>query len=184
MKAAQIGAGIVSTAIGIAVEVSHVQGVLAGSLAWGAVGFGVILIVIGLARSAGAGPEARDDDPEPPTLNAELADCAARILAFMRERDLVAPLPPRPESRLRHPIRATRASQEVREHNADTLSLYRQQFSPEVRALVRDLVSDARIGEHEARALRNPRDSGGIERVGVRFSELADRASRRPRSAA
>lgn len=168
------GWGLISVALGIAVEVSGVTGVVVAVLAWTAVGAGVILLFLPLLRQQRK-PSTRPkaNKPRKRPLDRELQLLGRQILAFLYLRDVEGPGWDSSESTLRHPVRASRMWRAVRAYERDTISIHRQKFSPDVRRLVRQ-IGPKHLGRNEARGLLYPRDVYEAEIAAQRLIEIGE----------
>lgn len=170
----QAGWGLFSLALGIAVQVSGFEGLLVAGVAWTAVLVGVVLLVLSLLRHRGRrrSSAAKTRRREPP-LERSLERLGREILAFIYARDVDAPGWESSESTLRHPVRAARVMRELRAYEADTMIIYRQTFTTDVRRLVHAMVG-VHVGRNEARDLMAARTIAEAEATGQRLIEIGE----------
>jgi hypothetical protein len=168
-------------ALGIAVELSGIEGALAAVLAWVAVAAGIAFVLLSLvAGHPRATRRSCVKRIRPVPLDRRLVQVGNKIIRYKHERDADAPGSDG-SSLLLKPFRVTREIRESREYEQDTLSIYRERFAPRVRGLVSDLLG-SEVGQHEARLLLTPTESDDIEWIGrrlVKAGEDIQRGSRR-----
>jgi hypothetical protein len=176
----QAGWGLFSLALGIAFQVSGVQGLIVAGVAWTAVMVGVVLLALSWLRHRRRrrSSSAKRRRREPP-LERSLELLGREILAFIYARDVDAPGWESSESTLRHPVRAARVVRELRAYEADTMIIYRRRFTAEIRRLVRAMIG-VQVGRNEARDLVAARTVCEAEATGQRLIEIGEGiASRR-----
>jgi hypothetical protein len=180
----RLGWGVFSLALGIAVQVSGIEGLLAAELAWTAVVVGVVLVVLswlrpgGRRRSASRRPGNRES-----RLDRSLRRLGREILVFLHAREVEAPGWDSSASTLRHPLRASRVSRALRAYEDDTMAMYREKFAPRVRDVVGRMVGD-HLGRNEARTLVAARTVLEAEATGRRLIEIGEGITSRKRRAA
>jgi len=177
----QAGWGLFSLALGIAFQVSGVEGLVVAAVAWSAVLVGVVLLALSLLRHRRRRPSspAKTRRREPP-LERSLERLGREILAFIYARDVDAPGWESSESTLRHPVRAARIMRELRAYEADTMILYRQTFTTDVRRLAHAMVG-VHVGRNEARDLVAARTVSDAEEAGQRLIEIGEGIAARRR---
>ena len=189
----QIGPGLLATGLGIAVEVSDLQGTLVEVAAWSAVGLGLLLILIGGLRLRALGrcskKPRRSKRGARRSLSTELRRVGNDILDFVSAREAGAPTVPPATTMLRHPLKASRERQAqlaaVHDYDDDTLSLYDQRFARRVLRMVHVLIDERLIGRNEENQLVTPGSVADVEAVGRRLLALSRPSARsRRRSAA
>jgi hypothetical protein len=176
------GWGLFSLALGIAVQVSGFEGLVVAGVAWTAVVVGVVLLALSWLRHCGRrrSPTAKTRRRAPP-LERSLERLGREILAFIYARDVDAPGWESSESTLRHPVRAARVMRELKAYEADTMVIYHQTFTSDVRRLVHTMVG-VHVGRNEARDLVTARTIAEAEATGQRLIEIGEGiASRRQR---
>jgi hypothetical protein len=168
------GWGLFSLALGIAVEVSGVRGLLAAELAWAAVFAGLFLLWLAWWRGRpGRTTRGAARGKRSPPLDRVVTLLGRKILAFLYARDVGAPGWDSSESTLRHPVRASKVRRALRAYEQDTMSMYRQRFAPDVRRALRQLIG-AHVGRNEAHDLLYPRNVHETEAVGHRLVEIGE----------
>jgi hypothetical protein len=186
----QIGVGVISAALGIAVAASGIGRTVVAVITWVVVAVGVGLVIAGSLRLRARRRRraAVSAAPSEPRLADRLINLGTRITAFKQDRDAQAPPPASAESHLLHPFRAARVRHaeavSLAAYNDDTLSLYDQRFKREAWILVRELLIAGGVGENEAEALVNAEHVEDIEWIGLRLTELGARQPRRYRPVA
>jgi hypothetical protein len=176
----QAGWGLFSLALGIAFQVSGVEGLVVAVVAWTAVLVGVALLALSWLRHRGRrhSLSAKTRRREPP-LERSLERLGREIIAFIYTRDVDAPGWESSESTLRHPVRAARVMRELRAYEADTMVIYRQTFTTDLRRLVHAMVG-VHVGRNEARDLLTARTVLEAEATAQRLIQIGQGiASRR-----
>jgi hypothetical protein len=184
----QIGIGVISAALGLAVAASGIGRTVVAVVTWTVVAAGMGMIVVGgLRLRARRRPRAAPPLTEP-RLSDRLISLGTRITAFKQDRDAQAPQSSNSESQFLHPIRASRARQTeamtLAAYDDDTLSLYHHRFSREAWIIVRDLLLAGAVGDNEAQSLVSPEHVEDIEWIGMRLTELGARQPARYRPVA
>jgi LPXTG-motif cell wall-anchored protein len=183
----QLGLGLISAVLGIAVQASGFRGTGVEAAAWSLVLIGFILVSLGWVklRSRRRPRTARTLATRERTgdLSRQLKGVGGRIVRFKHDRDLRAPrAQPVTISQILRPLRAYRKQQvqtaDIRGHALDTLSLYKRSYAYDVQALVDEMLAEGSIGQNEAYRLLTPRDITNIESIGMRLIELGDTLSR------
>lgn len=169
-----------TTLFGVALQAS-LHGWLIVAMSWSIVGFGSLLVLVGLVRRRrplGIGARtSRRKKRSRRALAKESRRVGHGILEFKRRRDDEAPhsissetgwqaLLPRSGRR--------RASRALRDHWDETVSLYKRDHGANARAVIRELRHWGELVEEEAAQLRAPHDPKEIEAVGLRLIELGD----------
>ena len=173
-----LGSGLASTAIGIALAASKVEGVVLEVISWGAVGTGLVLAAIGLIGVHAHRRRSRAEDPMPATsLDDRAAACGRRIVEFSDDRAAAMPRAgPSAVDSIRHPMRSWAERNDLTAardaYDRDTVVIYDRRFGSEVRNLIEDLLDANRIAENEAQLLLYPQDAEGIKLIGRRLIEL------------
>lgn len=175
----RLGWGLFSLALGIAVTVSGVHGLLPAEIAWAAVALGVgLLIAAGIHGHRVAIRPRRRKKPRPQPLDIALRRLGREILEFLHARDLDSPGWTSSETSFRQPVRAARLWRMIRAYEQDTMAVYSEQFSERVRRLVYEVV-DREIGRKEAYRLIFPRDVAAAESAARRLIEIGERVRSR-----
>lgn len=142
MIRAAIAIVVIEVACGVVVQATGVAGPIAIGVASGVVLATALCLLVWLRR---------------PSL-------AARVTAFLDERDAAAPATSDPDART--------------EYERDTLYCYRRLFDQAMRRYTRRLLKRNVIGPGEAHRLNSPRDRGDIATIAERlawYEELAER---------
>jgi hypothetical protein len=187
------GAGLVSTALGIAVDASGLKGDMLEAVAWSAVGVGIFLLTLGTAGIAAHAYRRRRSKRASRNTTVSLGERVAAVgqetLSFLDMR--IAEMPragPTDACPVRHPMRASRERHDRAlaraAHARDTVEIYHHQFGPEVRELVRLLLNSHCVAENEARILLGPESLREIDTVARRLIEIAKFVGRNSRRAA
>ncbi len=176
----QAGWGLFSLALGIAFQVSGIEGPVVAAVAWTAVFVGVALLALSwLGRRGRRSPSSAKTKRREPPLERALEHLGREILAFLYARDVDAPGWESSESTLRHPVRAARVMRELRAYEADTMVIYHQTFTADLRRLVHATVG-VQVGRNEARALVAARNVPEAEVTGQRLIQIGEKiASKR-----
>jgi hypothetical protein len=170
-----LGAGVLSTALGIAAQASGLDSAVFQLVAWAFVGLGVVMIAIslGLSRARARAASGR-------RLAELLVRTGNEVLDFLQDREASVPTASAGVGgAVRHPVRAHRLRQVERAHARDTVEIYREAYAPQVRLLMNALVARGELGKHEARALDVVADPKAIHAVGMRLIEFGFALGRR-----